>query len=137
MLREMLCAKIHMATVTGSNLSYMGSLTVPGEILKAVGIIDGEKVAVANVNTGARFETYVQTGTKKREFVLNGAAARLGEPGDRIIIFAYELMTEDEARESAPRIVLMGEANRSFRLLRKKGPGRGGREGRGKRGGRG
>ncbi len=134
MLREMLRAKIHLATVTDADLNYVGSLTVPGDVLVAAGILDGEKVAVANVTNGARFETYVQTGRKKGEFVLNGAAARLGEPGDRIIIFAYELMTEDEARESVPRIVLMGEANRSFRLLRKqkdkKKPGRGGQGGR-------
>ncbi len=127
MLREMLRAKIHLATVTDSNLNYVGSLTVPGDVLEKAGMLDGEKIAVANVTTGARFETYIQTGTKKREFVLNGAAARLGEVGDRIIIFTYSQMTDEEARAHHPRVVVMGEGNRSFRLLRKKTTGRGGR----------
>lgn len=136
MLREMLRAKIHLATVTEANLNYVGSLTVPREILAAAGILAGEKIGVANVNNGARFETYVQAGRRRGVFCLNGAAARLGAPGDRIIVFAYSLATDEEARRLRPRIVLMGEGNRGYRLLGGARAARTTRGGRRARGGR-
>jgi len=117
MLIEMLRAKLHRARVTDADLNYVGSLTIPRDVLELSGIRDGEKIAVVNVNNGARFETYVQTGKKRGRYCLNGAAARLGEVGDVIIVFAYALMDEEEAARHRPRILLFDERNRVSRAL--------------------
>ena len=111
MFVEMLKSKIHRATITDANLHYKGSLTVPKVLLKKSGMLNGEKVQVVNINNGARLETYIQEGDDDKEICLNGAAARLGEPGDRAIIITYALMTEEEAKEYKPTIVLMGDDN--------------------------
>ncbi|MEK7237991.1 MAG: aspartate 1-decarboxylase, partial [Nitrospirota bacterium] len=99
MLRCMLRAKIHMATVTDSNINYEGSLTVDETILNAVGIKPYEQVMVSNLNNGERFETYVIPGEKNSGIIcLNGPTARKGAIGDKIIIFCYEYYTEDELK---------------------------------------
>ncbi|MCL2032909.1 MAG: aspartate 1-decarboxylase [Methanomassiliicoccaceae archaeon] len=91
----MLRSKIHRATVTDTRLDYEGSITIDGELLERAGIWVGEKVTIANVNNGARFETYVFKGDKSTGTVaINGAAARLCEKGDKIIIMGYELTSE-------------------------------------------
>lgn len=111
MLVEMLKAKIHRATVTDADLNYHGSLTVPRRLLEAAGMLDGEKVQVVNINNGARLETYIQVGDDPHRICLNGAAARLGQAGDRVILITYALLSIEEARSHRPTIVLMGENN--------------------------
>ncbi len=113
MLRCMLRAKIHMATVTDSNINYEGSLTVDEAVLNAVGIKPYEQVMVSNLNNGERFETYVIPGGKNSGVIcLNGPTARKGAIGDKIIIFCYEYYTEDELKGFSPRIVRLDERNR-------------------------
>ena len=107
---DMFRAKIHRAVVTQAELEYEGSLAVDSALLEAAGLIVGEKVQVVNLSNGARFETYLINGTKG-EICLNGPAARLGLPGDRVIIIAYAHMSIEEARSFKPRIVMVDEHN--------------------------
>ena len=94
-MRWMLRSKIHRATVTETRLDYEGSITVDEDLLERVGIWIGEKVTIANVNNGARFETYTVAGDRGTGIVaVNGAAARLCDKGDKIIIMGYELTSE-------------------------------------------
>ncbi|WP_128893788.1 aspartate 1-decarboxylase [Longirhabdus pacifica] len=112
MYRTMLTAKIHNATVTEANLNYIGSITIDEHILDQVGILVNEKVQVVNVNNGARLETYVIKGERKSgAMCLNGAAARLVQPGDKIIIMAYAQMCDELARAYRPKIAIMNEDN--------------------------
>jgi len=108
---EIFRAKIHRATVTGAELEYEGSLAVDRELLDAAGLLIGEKVQVVNLANGVRFETYLIEG-KPGEVCLNGPAARLGLPGDRVIIIAYAHMSIEEARSYSPTVVLVDERNR-------------------------
>lgn len=113
MLRCMLRAKIHMATVTDSNINYEGSLTVDEKILSAAGIRPYEQVMVSNLNNGERFETYVIPGKKGSGVIcLNGPTARKGTTGDRVIIFCYEFYTEDEIKAHAPKIIRLDSKNK-------------------------
>jgi len=108
----MLKAKIHRATVTQCDLHYEGSITIDQRLLEAAGILPYEQVDVLNINNGARFTTYAITGAAGSGIIgINGAAARLCQAGDKVIICAYAAMTEDEARDHRPGIVLMGEKN--------------------------
>lgn len=118
MFLEMFKAKIHRATVTDANLNYEGSLTVDEELLIASGIKPYEKVSVVNINNGARFETYIIKGKPgSGEICLNGAAARLGHPGDKIIIISYALMEEKEIPDNyEPRVVLVNEKNQIIKI---------------------
>ena len=111
MLRCMLRAKIHMATVTESNLSYEGSLTLDGEILKKAGILPFEQVMISNLNNGERFETYVIPG-RKGEVCLNGPTARKGVVGDKIIIFCYSYVEDRNTKGFNPKIILLGDKNK-------------------------
>lgn len=116
MLRCMLKAKIHMATVTESNLEYEGSITIAADILQETGILPYELVMVSNMNNGERFETYVIPGTSgSRTICLNGPTARKGLVGDRVIIFCYGYFEEDGLADFAPRIVHLGPENRVIR----------------------
>jgi len=110
-LRCILRAKIHMATVTESNLSYEGSLTLDGEILKKAGILPYEQVMVSNLNNGERFETYVIPG-RRGEVCLNGPTARKGVVGDKIIIFCYSYVENSKMKGFKPKIILLGEKNK-------------------------
>jgi len=113
MLRCMLRSKIHMATVTDSNITYEGSLTVDEAILNAAGIKPYEQVMVSNLNNGERFETYVIPGDRNSGIIcLNGPTARKGVIGDKIIIFCYEYYKEDEMSDFSPKIVRLDEKNR-------------------------
>ncbi len=107
---EMFRAKIHRAMVTKAELEYEGSLAVDPSLIEAAGLLIGEKVQVVNLNNGARFETYLIKGDPG-EVCLNGPAARLGLPGDRVIIIAYASMTIEEARKFKPTIVMVDEKN--------------------------
>ncbi len=111
MMRTMLKSKIHRMTVTGTNINYVGSITLDSKLLKAADILVGEKVQIVNINNGARFETYVIEGGPGVA-CLNGAAARLAHVGDKVIILAYALVDDREARELKPKIVLVNERNR-------------------------
>ena len=112
MLRCMLIAKIHRATVTDSNLGYEGSLTVDEALLDAAKIKPYEQVRVSNLNNGERFETYVIPGKKHSGIIcLNGPTARKGVTGDIIIIFSYGYYPEDEIKDYSPIIIKLDEKN--------------------------
>jgi aspartate 1-decarboxylase len=99
MLREMLRVKIHNATITKTELEYGGSITLDPAMLEKTGLLPYEKVEVLNLNNGARFQTFVIKGTKNTgQVCLNGPAARLGQPGDRVHILAYALVDEKEMK---------------------------------------
>ena len=113
MLRTMCIGKIHRATVTEANLQYRGSITVDRELLDAAGLLPYERVQVVNCNNGARLETYTYEGEAGSGVVcLNGAAARLGQPGDIIIIIGYGLMETAEAESHTPRLAFVDAHNR-------------------------
>ncbi|UCH84977.1 MAG: aspartate 1-decarboxylase [Candidatus Latescibacterota bacterium] len=109
-------SKLHNAVVTGTNNHYEGSIVVDEALMEEVGLIPFEKVLVANSNTGDRFETYVIKGARGSGAIeLNGATARLGSTGDRVIIFAFAAMPEAEAQVYSPKIVLLDENNQVVR----------------------
>ncbi|HAU31881.1 MAG: Aspartate 1-decarboxylase [Desulfotomaculum sp. 46_296] len=113
MFLTMLKSKIHRATVTQANLNYRGSITIDQDLLEAAQILPHEKVQVVNNNNGARFETYVIRGKRGSGIIcLNGAAARLAQPGDNVIVISYAMMTREEALVHQPIIVLAGESNK-------------------------
>lgn len=123
MFRNMMRAKIHRATVTEANLNYVGSITVDEDILDAVGIFPNEQVQIVDNNNGARFETYTIPGPRGSGMIcLNGAAARLVQPGDIIIIMAYSMMSDDAARVHEPRIAILGDRNQIIELKYKEKP---------------
>lgn len=103
MMVFMLRAKLHNVKVTGKRLYYNGSITIGKELMEKVGFFEGERVEVYNMTNGQRFSTYVIMG-EKDEVVLNGAAARMGETGDSLIIASYALFTPEEARSFKPKI---------------------------------
>lgn len=113
MLRPFCRAKLHRVTITEANLQYQGSLTVDTDLMEAAGLLPYEQVQVVNVNNGARLETYVIPGRAGSGVIcLNGAAARLGAPGDVAIIIVYAWLNESELAEFRPRMVHVDHANR-------------------------
>lgn len=117
MLLTLFKSKIHRATVTEANLNYMGSITIDENLLIAADILPGEKVQVVNNNNGNRLETYVISGKSGSGIIcLNGAAARLVQPGDTVIIIAYAMMTREAALTHQPRVVMVDERNRVIEL---------------------
>jgi aspartate 1-decarboxylase len=118
MFRTLMKAKIHRATVTEANLNYVGSVTIDRDIMDAVDILPNEKVQIVNNSNGARLETYVIEGEPGSGVIcLNGAAARLVQPGDTVIIISYAMMTDEAARSHKPRIAIMGENNKIVQLI--------------------
>jgi aspartate 1-decarboxylase len=109
--RTMMKSKIHRATVTGANLEYVGSITLDRALMELADIREFEQVAVLDIDNGARFETYAMEGGPG-DVVLNGAAARLVQPGDRVIVISYAVYDEAELASHVPRIVHVDEANR-------------------------
>ena len=106
MLVELLKSKIHRVTGTEANLSYVGSITIDEDLIEAANILPGEKVQIVNNNNGARLETYVIAGARGSGVIcLNGAAARLVQPGDTVIIMAYAWMSYEEAQGFKPAVV--------------------------------
>lgn len=121
MIRTMMNGKIHRAHVTEANLNYVGSITIDQDILDAVDILPNEKVAIVNNNNGARLETYVISGERGSGVIcLNGAAARLVQEGDIVIIMSYVTMTSEEARIHVPKVAVMDENNMIVELLHEK-----------------
>jgi aspartate 1-decarboxylase len=109
----MMKSKIHRATVTDANLHYVGSITVDTDLLEAADILEHEQVTIVDVDNGARFETYAIAGRPgSGDMCLNGAAARLVMPGDRIIVISYADYDRDELEGYKPRIVHVDTANR-------------------------
>lgn len=112
----LLKSKIHQATVTGIDMHYEGSIVIDSALMDEVGLKRWEKVLVANMNTGDRFETYaILAPARSGRIELNGATARLGQVGDRVIIFSFGTYTEAEAKTHAPKIVQLDEENRVVR----------------------
>ncbi|MCA0172050.1 MULTISPECIES: aspartate 1-decarboxylase [Bacillaceae] len=112
MFVTMMKGKIHRARVTEANLNYVGSITIDEDIIDSVGMLPNEKVQIVNNNNGARLETYIIPGERGSGVVcLNGAAARLVQEGDIVIIVAYAMMSEEEAQQFTPRVAIMNEKN--------------------------
>lgn len=106
MFIQILKSKIHRVTVTEARLDYIGSITVDQDLLDAAGIIPGERVYIVDNNNGARLDTYTIAGERGSGVIcLNGAAARMAQPGDIIIIMAYASMTPEEAKDFQPKII--------------------------------
>lgn len=106
-------SKVHRATVTDANLNYIGSITIDRDLIDASGLLIYEQVHIVNVNNGQRFVTYVIEGERGSGTIcLNGAAARLAEVGDIIIILSYAHMTPEEAHTFKPKIVFVDDKNR-------------------------
>ena len=118
MFRTMMNGKIHRATVTEANLNYVGSITIDSAILDAVGMVENEKVQIVNNHNGARFETYIIPGERDSGTIcLNGAAARLVQPGDTVIIISYALMSDEEIAGHQPKIAIMDNDNTIKELI--------------------
>lgn len=116
-------SKIHRAKVTEANLDYIGSITIDEDLMDAVGLLANEKVQIVNNNNGARFETYVIAGSRGSGIIcLNGAAARLVQVGDTVIIIAYAMMTPEEAKQFEPKVAFIGEHNKIVELSNKEEP---------------
>ncbi len=111
MRRRMMKSKIHRATVTDANLHYVGSITLDTALLEAADILEWEQVTIVDIDNGARFETYAIPGGPG-DVCLNGAAARLVHPGDRIIIITYADYDQAELDDYAPTVVHVDTANR-------------------------
>jgi len=106
MLIHVVKSKIHRVTVTEANLNYIGSITIDEDLMDAANVIANEKVSIVNNNNGERFETYIIPGKRGSGVIcLNGAASRLVQPGDIVIIMAYALMEMEEAKTFKPAII--------------------------------
>jgi len=118
MFRTLMKAKIHRATVTESNLNYVGSITIDENILDAVDMMANEKVQIVNNNNGARFETYIIPGKRGSGVMcLNGAAARLVQEGDTIIVISYAMFDETEVKNHVPKVAIMDKDNSVIEML--------------------
>jgi aspartate 1-decarboxylase len=116
MRRTMCKSKVHRAVLTGADLHYEGSLTLDVALMEAADILPFEKVQVVNVNNGSRLETYVIEGERNSGTIqLNGAAARLGAPGDHVIVISYADYEESELENFTPKLVFVDEKNRIVR----------------------
>lgn len=113
MIIEVIKSKLHRATVTEANLNYIGSITIDEDLMEAVNLIEGEKVQIVNNNNGARIETYVIKGVRgSGNICLNGAAARLFQVGDVVIIMSYAQMEFEEAKKFSPWVAFPDSNNK-------------------------
>ncbi|BFH70475.1 aspartate 1-decarboxylase [Paenibacillus dendritiformis] len=113
MLRIMHKSKIHRAKVTDANLNYKGSITIDAQLMEAANILENERVSIVNINNGARFDTYVITGERgKGDICLNGAAARLVQPDDLVIIISYGMYDDSELAGFEATVVHVDSNNR-------------------------
>lgn len=118
MIIEMLKSKIHRATVIQAELDYVGSITIDEELLETAGILEYEKVQIADVDNGNRFETYAISGERGSGMIcLNGAAARCVSVGDKVIIMSYGSYGEEEAKAHKPSVVFVDEENKISRIM--------------------
>ncbi|MCK4667195.1 aspartate 1-decarboxylase [Candidatus Dependentiae bacterium] len=109
---KLLKSKIHQATVTRTNIKYEGSIEIDEELMKKAGFVEWEKVLVVNIANGKRFETYIIKGAPGSRIIsLQGGAARLGEVGDRLIIFSFASLSPDELKDFQPTILHLDEDN--------------------------
>ncbi len=110
--RKLLSAKIHRATVTGADVDYEGSVTIPPELLEAAGIHAYESVHIWNITRGTRLETYAIAGlVGSNDICANGAAAHLIRPGDKVILATYVFVPEDKVHSHRPRLIFVNESN--------------------------
>ncbi|HHW20317.1 MAG TPA: aspartate 1-decarboxylase [Thermodesulfovibrio thiophilus] len=117
MLRSFLRAKLHLAKVTETNLFYEGSVSIDTNLLELSGILPYERVWISNMSNGERFDTYVIPAKKGTKTIgLNGPAAKKASPGDRIVIFSYGYLTENEISSHKPRIVILDENNNPVKV---------------------
>ncbi|GAA4077575.1 MULTISPECIES: aspartate 1-decarboxylase [Actinomadura] len=117
MFRTMFKSKIHRATVTQADLHYVGSLTVDQDLMDAADLLPGEQVQIVDIDNGARLETYLIAGERGSGVIgINGAAARLVQPGDLVIIISYAAMTDEEARSFRPSVVHVDRDNKIISL---------------------
>jgi len=116
MLRTFCRCKIHHATVTAASLDYIGSMTIPEDMMRRLNILEGEQVEVANMSNGERWTTYAISGKKAGEYSLNGAAARLGQLGDKLIIMVYAMLDEKEVQNYRLKIAFLDVQNKLVRL---------------------
>ena len=119
----LLKSKLHRATVTAADLNYEGSIALGPDLRAAAGLLEYEKVEIYNVTNGERFATYVIAGRKAGEVMVNGAAARLVQPGDQVIIVAFAELTPEEAETHKPTVVLLGPKNRPTKISNRSGRG--------------
>ncbi len=119
MFRTMMKSKIHRATVTEANLNYVGSITIDENLMELADLFPNEKVQIVDNNNGARFETYVIAGDRGTGVMcLNGAAARLVQPGDTIIVISYAMMTNEEAKIYEPTVVVLDANNKVINTIK-------------------
>ncbi|GIP25633.1 aspartate 1-decarboxylase [Paenibacillus sp. J23TS9] len=120
MFRTMMKSKIHRATVTEANLNYVGSITIDEDLMEAADLLENEKVQIVDNNNGARLETYVIPGPRGSGVIcLNGAAARMVQPGDTVIIISYAMMSSDEIKNHKPTVVFVNESNQPKTTMNK------------------
>ncbi|CAM2141098.1 aspartate 1-decarboxylase proenzyme [Paraburkholderia tropica] len=118
MYRTMMSGKLHRATVTEANLNYVGSITIDEDLIDAVGMLPNEKVQIVNNNNGARLETYIIPGQRGSGVIcLNGAAARLVQEGDKVIIISYKMMSDQEAASHQPKVAVLNDQNKIEQML--------------------
>ncbi|MFA8438029.1 aspartate 1-decarboxylase [Pueribacillus sp. YX66] len=118
MYRTMMKGKLHRARITEANLNYVGSITIDEDLLDAVDMLPNEKVQIVNNNNGARFETYIIPGKRGSGVIcVNGAAARLVQEGDVIIIISYALVSEEEVKNFSPKVAIMNEENKIVEMI--------------------
>lgn len=123
MLINMFKGKIHKAKITEANLNYMGSVTIDQDLMDASGILPNERVQIVNNNNGARLETYTIAGERGSGIVcLNGAAARLMQPGDIVIIIAYTWLEEKDAVHHKPKVIFVDENNKIQEIIHQESP---------------
>ena len=118
MFRTLMKSKLHRGTITAANLHYVGSITIDADLMEAADLLPNEKVQVVDIDNGARLETYVIAGERgSGDLCLNGAAARLVQPGDKIIVISYGTYTDAEAREHEPTVLVLDDLNRPETIL--------------------
>ncbi len=111
---NMLKCKIHRATITGTDLGYEGSITIDRTLMEMCGLLPNEQVDVLNINNGARFTTYAIAGPDRSgKITINGAAARLAQPGDLVIICAFASMSEADAKNHKPIVITVDAKNKA------------------------
>ncbi|HEY0090953.1 MAG TPA: aspartate 1-decarboxylase [Flavobacterium sp.] len=116
MLIHVVKSKIHRVTVTGAELNYIGSITIDEALMEASNIVEGEKVAIVNINNGERLETYAIKGNRNSgEITLNGPSARKVQKGDIIIIIAYGIVDLEEAKTFKPKLVFPNEKDNTLK----------------------
>ncbi|CAH1194307.1 Aspartate 1-decarboxylase [Paenibacillus auburnensis] len=118
MFRHMMKSKIHRATVTEANLNYVGSITIDEDLMEAADLLENEKVQIVDNNNGSRLETYVIPGPRGSGVIcLNGAAARLVQPGDTVIIISYAMLSSEELAGHKPTVVFVDADNKPVKLV--------------------